>query len=112
MSTQSGTPGQDFAMVPDEVTDAGTYVQQVADSLINGLNSLDREITSVLDNWTGPAAEAFGTGWTETKEGAADVLEALATMAGLLGVTSKTIAHQDLSNATHLHSLDLPKLNM
>ncbi|WP_162240340.1 WXG100 family type VII secretion target [Nocardia arizonensis] len=112
MSALSGTPGQDFTTVPDEVTDAGTYVQQVADSLINGLNSLDREISGVLDNWTGAAAEAFGAGWTETKDGATIVLDALAIMAGLLGVTSKTIAHQDLSNATNLHSLDLPKLNM
>ncbi|MET7769283.1 WXG100 family type VII secretion target [Nocardia sp. NPDC005366] len=112
MSAQSGMAGQDFVIVPDAVADAGAYVQQVAESLINGLNSLDHEITSVLDNWTGSAAEAFGTGWTETMEGAADVLDALATMAGLLGVTSRTIAHQDLSNTTNLNSLDLPTLEM
>lgn len=99
-------------MVPDEVTDAGTYVQQVADSLINGLNSLDREISSVLDNWSGAAADAFGDGWTVTKEGAANVLDALADMARLLGVASNTVAHQDISNATNVQSLDLPELNM
>ncbi|WP_405180213.1 WXG100 family type VII secretion target [Nocardia sp. NBC_01377] len=110
MSAKPGVSGQDFAIVPDEVAEAGAYVQQVAESLVNGLCSLDREITSVLGNWTGAAADAFGSGWTETKEGAADVLDALAIMAGLLGVASKTIAHQDTAGATYLSSLDLPSL--
>ncbi|MET7771616.1 WXG100 family type VII secretion target [Nocardia sp. NPDC005366] len=112
MSAEPGMSGQDFAMVPDEVTDAGTYVQQVAESLIDGLSSLDREVADVLGNWTGAAADAFGGGWTETKEGAADVLDALAIMAGLLGVASETIAHQDTAGATYLSSLDLPSLNI
>ncbi|MFD3747311.1 hypothetical protein [Nocardia sp. NPDC058633] len=47
MSIEQGSPGTDFAIVPDEVTDAGVYVEQVATSLINGLNSLDREVSSV-----------------------------------------------------------------
>ncbi|MGW6421391.1 WXG100 family type VII secretion target [Nocardia sp. NPDC055053] len=112
MSNDSGTPGTDFAMVPDEVTDAGAYVEQLADSLINGLNSLDREISSVLDQWSGAAADAFGNGWTETKEGAATVLNALTAMGELLGVASKTMTHRDISNAANLQSLDLPELNM
>ncbi|GGK67648.1 hypothetical protein GCM10011591_44750 [Nocardia camponoti] len=98
--------------MPDDVTDAGAYVQQVAESLINGLNSLDREITGVLSNWTGGAATAFSGGWSETKEGAATVLNALATMAELLGATSKAFVSQDTVNAAGLSSLNLPKLNI
>ncbi|WP_194824057.1 WXG100 family type VII secretion target [Nocardia sp. XZ_19_231] len=112
MSSENDTPGIVFAMVPGEVTDAGVYIQQVADSLINGLSSLDREVSSVLDNWNGAAADAFGDGWTGTKKGAADVLNALSTMGGLLGVASKTVANQDISNSISLSSLDLPELNM
>ncbi|WP_194813405.1 WXG100 family type VII secretion target [Nocardia sp. XZ_19_385] len=112
MSTESDAPGTDFAMVPSEVTDAGVYIQQVADSLITGLSSLDRDVSSVLDNWSGAAADAFGDGWTATKKGAADVLDALNAMGGLLGVASKTITDQDISNSINLSSLDLPELNM
>ncbi|MFD5175142.1 WXG100 family type VII secretion target [Nocardia sp. NPDC058379] len=99
-------------MVPAEVSDAGVYIQQVAESLINGLGTLDREVSTVLDNWSGAAAEAFEDGWTETKKGATDVLNALTTMGELLGTASKTVVGQDISNSDALSSLNLPQLNM
>jgi WXG100 family type VII secretion target len=99
-------------MVPDEVTDAGAYIQQVAESLINGLSTLDREVSTVLNNWSGAAAEAFSDGWTETTKGATDVLNALTTMGELLRIASKAVASQDISNSDALSSLDLPQLNM
>ncbi|GAA5056659.1 WXG100 family type VII secretion target [Nocardia callitridis] len=108
MSGENSTPGLDFAMVPGEVTDAGIYIEQVAESLINGLSSLDRDVASVLDNWSGAAADAFGNGWAGTKKGAADVLNALNSMGGLLGIASKTVSGQDISNSVNLSSLDLP----
>ncbi|MFE6922857.1 WXG100 family type VII secretion target [Nocardia sp. NPDC057663] len=112
MAGENDTSGTVFAIVPGEVTDAGVYIQQVAESLINGLGTLDREVSTVLDNWSGAAAEAFGDGWTETKKGAADVLNALATMGELLGIASKAVVSQDISNSDALSSLDLPQLNM
>ncbi|MFB8278728.1 WXG100 family type VII secretion target [Nocardia colli] len=112
VSTEPVTPVTDFAMVPAEVTDAGTYVQQVASSLNTGLSSLDRDISSLLDGWSGAAADAFRDGWTTTRKGAADVLEALDTMGGLLGAASKTITDRDASNSATLSSLDLPGLNI
>src|SRR3546814_3080738 len=50
--------------------------------------------------------------WTETKKGAADVLNALTTMGELLGIASKAVVNQDISNSNSLSSLDLPPLNM
>ncbi|MEV0771438.1 WXG100 family type VII secretion target [Nocardia salmonicida] len=108
MAGENDTSGTAFAMVPGEVTDAGVYIQQVAESLINGLGTLDREVSTALDNWSGAAAEAFGDGWTETKKGAADVLNALTAMGELLGIASKAVASQDISNSNTLSSLDLP----
>ncbi|KAF0836742.1 WXG100 family type VII secretion target [Nocardia caishijiensis] len=109
MASESGAPV--FALVPQEVSDAGQYVQQVAESLVNGLNSLDAEIAGVLGNWRGTSADAFAAGWAETKEGGADVLDALAVIAELLGVTSKTISHADNTGASNLAALDLPELS-
>ncbi|MBF6088098.1 WXG100 family type VII secretion target [Nocardia cyriacigeorgica] len=103
MAGQDGPTTGDFAMVPEEVTDAGRYVQQIADSLINGLAALDRDIAALFIHWKGTSAESFAAGWAETKQGADTILEALADMAELLGVTSRTLDDQDrvLAGTTH-----------
>lgn len=114
MTSQPGSTNTDFALVSDEVTDAGRYLQQVAETLVNGLTSLDTDVTTLLANWLGVSADSFSAGWTETKQGADTILEALADMAELLGVTSKTL--DDLDNARAVAtsslfgSLDLPEL--
>lgn len=104
----------DFALVPDEVTDVGRYLQQVAETLVNGLTSLDTDATTLLSNWHGMSADSFRAGWTETKLGADTILEALADMAELLGVTSKTLDDLDSARARTTSSLsgslDLPDL--
>ncbi|MGY2033382.1 WXG100 family type VII secretion target [Nocardia abscessus] len=114
MTGQPDSTTNVFALVPDEVTDAGRYVQQVAESLINGLTSLDTDIAALLSNWQGTSADSFGAGWTETKQGADTILDALADMAELLGVTSKILDDQDRARAgttvTLTGSLDLPEL--
>ncbi|WP_327096582.1 WXG100 family type VII secretion target [Nocardia vinacea] len=114
MIGQPGSTPNDFALVPDEVTDAGRYVQQVAESLVNGLNSIDTDITALLSNWRGTSADSFSAGWTETKQGADTILDALADMAELLGVASRTLDDQDKARAdttlAFTGSLDLPEL--
>ncbi|MEV6559083.1 WXG100 family type VII secretion target [Nocardia sp. NPDC051756] len=111
----TGSPSStDFALVPEEVTDAGRYLQQVAETLVNGLTSLDTDVTTMLSNWRGTSADSFSAGWTETKQGADTILEALADMAELLGVTSKTLEDLDSARMTATSalagSLDLPGL--
>ncbi|MFC8383544.1 WXG100 family type VII secretion target [Nocardia sp. NPDC057272] len=113
MATESSGSVGDFSLVPDEVADAGTFVQQVAESLINGLTSLDTDIATLLSSWRGTSADSFSAGWIETKYGADTILDALSDMAELLGVTSKTLDNQDqiwASNTITLSgSLDLPE---
>ncbi|MBF6225863.1 WXG100 family type VII secretion target [Nocardia abscessus] len=62
----------------------------------------------------GTSADSFSAGWTETKQGADNILDALADMAELLGVTSKTLDDQDRARAgttiTLTGPLDLPEL--
>ncbi|MGW5570277.1 WXG100 family type VII secretion target [Nocardia thailandica] len=114
MTDSSGPAVGDFAIVPDDVTDAGRYVQQVAESLINGLTSLDADTKALLSNWRGTSADAFDVGWTETKQGADTILDALADMAELLGVTSRTLDDQDQAwaqaTSAFAGALDLPEL--
>lgn len=97
----------ELQVVPAEVTDAGTFVQLTADELINGLNSLDRDINALLDTWKGNAADDYAAGWEETRQGVVTVLDALTKIAELLGVNSRTFATQDTSNAEGFGSLSI-----
>ncbi|NYE94487.1 WXG100 family type VII secretion target [Psychromicrobium silvestre] len=54
-----------------------TQCNQVASALVGG-------------SWSGPASEAFGTGWAEWSQGAAEVHQALAGIARLLGEAAIT----------------------
>ncbi|WP_063060170.1 WXG100 family type VII secretion target [Nocardia sienata] len=94
-------------VVPDHVLDAGKYVQLTADNLVNALRDLDTDIDAVLEVWKGNSATAYRAGWDETKQGAVRVLEALATIAELLGVTTQTFVEQDDSNSRSYPSLNL-----
>ncbi|MGY0500863.1 WXG100 family type VII secretion target [Nocardia sp. FBN12] len=106
------TPPTAFAVVPAEVSDAGKFVQQTATALVNGIRSADSEIQGLMSTWKGRAASAYLAGWDEARDGAVDVLEALETMAELLGVTAVSAAGVDDRNAADTaaiaSSLDLP----
>ncbi|MEU4838716.1 WXG100 family type VII secretion target [Nocardia testacea] len=94
-------------VVPDHVLDAGKFVQLTADNLVKALQDLDTDIDAVLEVWKGNSATAYRAGWDETKQGAIQVLEALATIAELLGVTTQTFVEQDDSNSQSYPSLNL-----
>ncbi|WP_067840156.1 WXG100 family type VII secretion target [Nocardia lijiangensis] len=97
-----------FDVVPAEVTDAGRYVQLTAQELVAGVRALDTEITTLLENWTGSSATAFGAGWEETRQGAETVLDSLTALAELLGVVANAHTELDASRAANTNSLDLP----
>lgn len=68
-------------VVPAAVSDTGRFVQDTANSLRGGVQSADTEVTALMATWKGNAADAYSAGWEETKAGALEVLDALATMA-------------------------------
>ncbi|MFI1459255.1 WXG100 family type VII secretion target [Nocardia carnea] len=106
MSESENQPA-DLQVVPAEVVDAGQYVQQTADTLVNALHSLDTDIDGLLGVWKGLSASSYQAGWQETKQGAVNVLEALAKIADLLGVNSRTYVEQDESNSQSYGSLNI-----
>ncbi len=110
MAEGSSTTGSPFAIVPEHVSDAGQYVQRTAQTLVNGVRSADADVQGLMSSWKGTAATAYSTGWEETRDGALQVLEALNTMAELLGVVGVEYTGTDTANATGLRqsSLDLP----
>jgi len=99
-----------FAIVPDHVASAGQYVKQAAETLVNGVRSADTDVQGLMSTWKGVAANTYVTGWEETRDGALHVLEALNTMAELLGVVATEYRATDTRNASDYRqsSLDLP----
>lgn len=102
-----GEPASGLQVVPDHVLDAGQFVKLTADQLVNALHSLDTDIDAVLGIWKGHSATAYRAGWDETKQGAVEVLEALSTIAELLGVTTASFVEQDDANSQSFPSLNL-----
>ncbi|RBO79616.1 WXG100 family type VII secretion target [Nocardia puris] len=104
----SGSDSDDqLNVVPAEVSDTGQFVKLTAEELIAEVRSVDREIEQLMSSWTGDAANAYLQGWQETRSGALEVLEALGTLADLLGVSSRRYTATDTSNAQTWSSLDL-----
>ncbi|MFD4354308.1 WXG100 family type VII secretion target [Nocardia sp. NPDC058519] len=104
------SPEGSFSITPDDVQDAGRYIQQTAQSLLTGVRATDADVDGLLVGWQGPAAEAFRAGWTEACTGVAGVLNALSDMANALGVTTVQLTQQDWDWASGLpdgFSLDL-----
>jgi WXG100 family type VII secretion target len=110
MTNNAGAPPTTFAVVPEHVSDAGRYVQQTAQNLINGLRSASAEVNGLMSSWRGVAANAYAGAWDETHRAALDVFEALADMADLLGVVVDRTAATDTANSTGFGSLSLPPI--
>ncbi|WP_084654210.1 WXG100 family type VII secretion target [Nocardia altamirensis] len=109
MSADTGRNAPELWAVPSEVADAGTFVRQASESLVNGLRSVDADVNRLLEFWQGGLSDSYRTGWEETRAAAMTVLESLATMAESLGVSSARYDRTDGANAQSLSSLDLPE---
>ncbi|MEU2038969.1 WXG100 family type VII secretion target [Nocardia niwae] len=110
--TDTTGAGTDFAMVPAEITDAGRYIQQAAQTLRDGIRSADAEVDGLMSTWRGTAADAYSAAWGEARQGALSILEALHGMGELLGVAVGTVVDADTARAdgttAATSSLDLP----
>ncbi|MEV5840014.1 WXG100 family type VII secretion target [Nocardia sp. NPDC052112] len=108
----SGGPtgaGQNLSVVPDDVQTIGQYVYNIADTMKQALDSAAREVDTLLtSDWTGDAADEFSNGWTETRDGGTQLMQALTSLAEKLGVTAANYRSTDTGNASGISSLDLP----
>lgn len=101
--------GQNLSVVPDDVKTIGQYVYNIADTMKQALDSAAREVETLLgSDWTGDAAGEFSTGWTETRDGGTQLMQALTSLAEKLGVTAANYKSTDTGNASGISSLDLP----
>ncbi|UGT59408.1 WXG100 family type VII secretion target [Nocardia asteroides] len=99
-----------FAVVPEEVAAVGRFAYRIATELRDGANSLDREVSMLMNSWRGAAAQSYEAGWGDMHAGAVRVWEELLQLAEKLGVTAENYrAQEDESGACmNLLNLDVP----
>jgi WXG100 family type VII secretion target len=77
-----------FDVVPEELQAASAQLSQLGAEARSELSRLGAEAGALLEGgWHGQAAVGFQRGWAQWFAGAAEVLDALESMARLLGAT-------------------------
>lgn len=103
--TDGGEPA--LQVDPNEVAGIGQQTVQIAHELSSGARSLDGEVEGLFASWTGDAAEAYRTGWSEVHEGAMKIWDALRDAGTHLGMNADEFRTQDESNAASMNSIRL-----
>jgi uncharacterized protein YukE len=105
---EHASDGSDVFVEIDGVREAGQFAFRTAQDLLDALRSAGAEVDGLMaGGWTGTAADAYGAGWCELRDGGIQVFEALSDMAELLGVTAEDYSRQDHSFSSSLSSLRL-----
>ncbi|MEV0355991.1 WXG100 family type VII secretion target [Nocardia sp. NPDC050697] len=59
-----------FAAVPEDVAALGRFAYRIAIELRDGANSLDGEVSALMNSWRGAAAQSYADGWGDMHSGA------------------------------------------
>ena len=110
--TGMGNVGEDLSsasvsVVPDEVAEIGRYLRGVADTLQSALDSAAGEVAGLATGgrsgtWNGDAAADFSEGWTDVREGGAQIISALMNLAEQLGITAASYCNAEIANVDEL----------
>lgn len=82
------------------MTSSAAALRELAQTVISAVRDMDSQVSGLEASWRGPAASAFTTGWTESRDGAVSVLTSLESMADLLGLQAEEFDQLDESIAT------------
>ena len=86
-----------FDVSPAELRSTRAFVDGVARDVIAEVAAARREVDDLLGSgWTGRSATTFTGGWAQWQKGARDTLNALDTMAELLGLAGRDFADSDV----------------
>lgn len=97
--------GQSVEVVVSELHSASARLEAAAQSLRDGLASVDDETTQLLGSgWKGGAASAYAPAWEQWHTGAGQVVQGLQRMSELLTIAGKEYAKTDESGANALGS--------
>lgn len=90
--------GQPVEVVVSELASASARLDAAAQSLRDGLSSVDAETTQLMGaGWKGDAASAYVPAWAKWHEGAEQVVLGLQRMSELLSIAGKEYAKTDES---------------
>jgi WXG100 family type VII secretion target len=89
---------------PGEAFNTAHAVAVHAQELHEALSQLTRDWGNLSHSWTGSAASAFSSAWSEWHEGASKLTDILADSAERLAKAAMAYEHQDAAAATAVQS--------
>ncbi len=89
----------------DAFRDAVAGLHDAAARLVSCRDRAARSVDGLLGTWRGTASSAYAAGWDEWSDGAAQVLDGLATMARLLDAVDTDLGVTDVSASATLGRL-------
>jgi WXG100 family type VII secretion target len=93
-----------FDATPVELQVCGSMLADISREVHDKVRILKTEVDDLLNGgWTGSAANGFAQGWEQWHAGAVEVLDALKSMAHLLGATGRDYGLADGSSADTLN---------
>ncbi|AFT98222.1 WXG100 family type VII secretion target [Nocardia brasiliensis] len=112
MSDDQSSDGRTLRVVPAELAAAAKTIKYLLDELSSGFKSLDTDVVSLTKTWQGYQGGLFAQGYTEVKQGIADLLDAIADTTVALDAGAESYLEQQQVHAEAIEavafSLDLP----
>jgi WXG100 family type VII secretion target len=91
-----------------ELVAVSAELNSVTEELRSGLTSLDADVSELLGSgWTGSAASSYFGVWQEWHQGAAQVVEGLSRMCGLLQDAAAQYSSTDAAKAADISGTGL-----
>lgn len=96
---------QAVTVTPAMVRQTGVTALRIAENLRSAVASVGGDVDTVLGSWRGGAADAYGAGWEDLRDGAQRIVAALNDLGELYGWVADTYEHRDAQSSDAFGSL-------
>jgi uncharacterized protein YukE len=84
---------------------AAGAIRAVLDGLAGGFRSLDADVSTLINSWTGVQGSQFAAGFAEVRQGLSELLDAMRDTTVALDDNSEAYLGQEGANATAIESV-------
>ncbi|MFE3988273.1 WXG100 family type VII secretion target [Nocardia tengchongensis] len=100
----TGSAGGHLNVDVDDISAAADWVRGAAQDLHDSVESLMKEVGTLMEKWRGSAADTHQTAWNDWADAARNLSSALTDDADALRAAARTFQSVDSTSAARLHS--------
>lgn len=89
----------------DEVYEIAWFAEGVVDVLSGGIESASGDVSQLLVGWHGNAATAYGSAWSELREGAQKLVATLEAIAATVHNSAARYEERDRASASSIQGV-------